>query len=112
MRLAAIKAGQPEVETPVYSHRPTTSCRVECQVIRQPELVIVEGLNVLQVNTKNASPDRSVVSDFFDFSIYVDAAEEDVARWFDGTAPGSAGNGLAGPGFVLPSVSRRCPTSR
>ncbi len=80
--LAAIKSGQPEVVTPVYSHHTYDIVPGRFQVIRHPELVIVEGLNVLQVDTKDASPDQVVVSDFFDFSIYVDAAEDDIARWF------------------------------
>lgn len=79
--LLAIKAGHPEVEAPVYSHRTYDILPGECQVIRRPDMVIVEGLNVLEVNTK-AVPDQVMVSDLFDFSIYVDAAEEDVARWF------------------------------
>ena len=79
--LAAVKAGHPEVETPVYSHRTYDILPGESQVIRRPDMVIVEGLNVLEVNSKGA-PDHVMVSDFFDFSIYVDATEEDVARWF------------------------------
>ena len=79
--LTAIKAGHPEVQTPLYSHHTYDILPGEFQVIRRPEMVIVEGLNVLEVNTKVA-PDQVMVSDFFDFSIYVDAAEEDVARWF------------------------------
>jgi type I pantothenate kinase len=79
--LAAIKAGQPEVETPVYSHHTYDIVPGESQAIRRPDMLIVEGLNVLEVNTKVA-PDHVMVSDYFDFSIYVDAAEDDVARWF------------------------------
>ena len=66
----------------MYSHHTYDIVPGRFQVIRHPELVIVEGLNVLQVDTKDASPDQVVVSDFFDFSIYVDAAEDDIARWF------------------------------
>jgi len=80
--LAAIRSGAPEVETPVYSHLAYDIVPGERQVLRRPDVVIVEGLNVLQVSTKGTSPDHVVVSDFFDFSIYVDAAEADVARWF------------------------------
>ncbi|MGA3149874.1 MAG: type I pantothenate kinase [Acidimicrobiales bacterium] len=80
--LAAIRSGAPEVRTPVYSHVAYDIVPGEQQVLRRPNIVIVEGLNVLQVNTKGASPDHVVVSDFFDFSIYVDAAESDVAEWF------------------------------
>jgi type I pantothenate kinase len=54
----------------------------ELRTVSRPDIVIVEGLNVLQVSTKGASPDHTVVSDFFDVSLYVDAAETDVARWF------------------------------
>jgi type I pantothenate kinase len=95
--LAAIKAGQPEVETPVYSHHTYDIVPGESQVIRHPEMVIVEGLNVLQVNTKDASPNQVVVSDFFDFSIYVDAAEEDIARWFGERLQGLRATALQEP---------------
>jgi type I pantothenate kinase len=80
--LAAIRGGKPEVSTPVYSHLAYDIVPGQFQVLRRPDIVIVEGLNVLQVNTKGASPDQVVVSDFFDVSIYVDAAEMDVADWY------------------------------
>jgi type I pantothenate kinase len=80
--LAAIRSGRPEVQTPVYSHLAYDILPDEFQVLRRPKIVIVEGLNVLQVSTKGEHPEQVVVSDFFDFSIYVDAVEEDVARWF------------------------------
>ena len=81
--LAATKAGAPEVVAPIYSHHAYDIVPGQFQVIRRPDILLVEGLNVLQVNTKGASPDHVVVSDFFDFSIYVDAAETDVAQWFE-----------------------------
>ena len=68
--------------TPVYSHLAYDIVAGQFQILRRPDIVLVEGLNVLQVNTKGASPDHVVVSDFFDFSIYVDAEEDDIARWF------------------------------
>jgi type I pantothenate kinase len=80
--LAAIRAGDREVVTPVYSHFLYDIVPDEFHVLRRPSIVIVEGLNVLQVSTKGVSSDHGVASDFFDFSIYVDAAEEDIARWF------------------------------
>jgi type I pantothenate kinase len=80
--LAALRAGDPEVVTPVYSHLDYDIVPGQFHVLRQPDAVIVEGLNVLQVNTKDATPDHVVASDFFDFSIYVDAAEADIAQWF------------------------------
>ena len=80
--LASIRAGNEEVATPVYSHLSYDIVPDEVQIIRRPDFLIVEGLNVLQVTTRGVSPGHVVVSDFFDVSIYVDAAETDVARWF------------------------------
>ncbi len=80
--LAALRRGDPEVTVPVYSHLAYDIVPDQLQVLSQPAIVIVEGLNVLQVNTQGGSPERGVVSDFFDVSIYVDAAEADIARWF------------------------------
>jgi type I pantothenate kinase len=74
--LAAVKAGRPEVVAPVYSHLAYDIVPGEEQVVRSPDILIVEGLNVLQ-----AGPGR-VVSDFFDFSVYVDAEEADIERWY------------------------------
>jgi type I pantothenate kinase len=76
--LAAVKSGRPEVEAPVYSHLAYDILPGEKQVVRRPDILVFEGLNVLQ-----APAGASVVtSDFFDFSVYVDAEEEDIARWF------------------------------
>jgi type I pantothenate kinase len=80
--LAAIRGGASEVPTPVYSHLTYDIVPGQFLVLRRPDIVIVEGLNVLQVNTKGASPDHVVVSDFFDVAIYVDAAETNVADWY------------------------------
>lgn len=79
--LASIRAGEAAVETPVYSHMAYDVLPGETQVFHQPRIVIVEGLNVLQIHTRESAP-QQVVSDFFDFSIYVDADESDVAHWF------------------------------
>ncbi len=80
--LLAIKAGDSEVEVPVYSHDAYDIVPGELQIVHRPEIVIVEGLNVLQVHTTGTPSDHAVISDFFDFSIYVDAAEEDIEKWF------------------------------
>jgi type I pantothenate kinase len=80
--LSAIKAGRPRVEIPVYSHVTYDIVPGEVQTVESPDMVIVEGLNVLQVSTTDVPPDHVVASDFFDFSIYVDADEGDIARWF------------------------------
>lgn len=81
--MADVKSGREEVTAPVYSHLTYDIVDDEAVVIRQPDIVIVEGLNVLQtpiVGAKTAP--RLFVSDFFDFSIYVDAPEDDIKRWY------------------------------
>lgn len=81
--LAAIKAGRPEVRAPVYSHLTYDIVPDEHVVVRQPDVLIVEGLNVLQPARATAAGESSLaVSDFFDFSIYVDARAADVRQWY------------------------------
>ncbi len=72
-----LKSGCPKVRAPIYSHLIYDVIADEEAEIRQPDIVIVEGLNVLQ--TPGRGP---FVSDFFDFSIYVDADERDIERWY------------------------------
>ncbi|HEX3784373.1 MAG TPA: type I pantothenate kinase [Pseudonocardiaceae bacterium] len=71
-----VKAGNAEVHAPVYSHLSYDIVPGESQVIRKPDILIIEGLNVLQ-----PAP-RLSVSDFFDFSVYVDAHLHDIRRWY------------------------------
>lgn len=73
-----LKSGAPEVRAPVYSHVVYDILPEEEVVVRQPDIVILEGLNVLQVG----SSATEFVSDYFDYSIYIDAAEEDIRRWY------------------------------
>ena len=81
--LAALKAGEPEVRAPVYSHLTYDIVDGDENVLRSPDIVIVEGVNVLQTPARRGRTDASlVVSDFFDFSIYVDASEEDLEDWY------------------------------
>jgi type I pantothenate kinase len=85
--LADVKSGAPEVSAPVYSHLAYDIVPGEFQIVRQPDVVIVEGLNVLQTGAARgaaAAPNRPAlfVSDFFDFSIYVDAQEGDIEQWY------------------------------
>lgn len=80
--MADLKAGQPEVQAPVYSHVIYDIVPDETLVVRRPDIVIVEGLNVLQTGDGHPDRLRTFVSDFFDFGIYVDAAEPDVEQWF------------------------------
>ena len=81
--LADVRAGHPEVHAPVYSHLIYDVVPDETQVVRGPDVLIVEGLNVLQTGAgRRDRPPPVFVSDFFDFSVYVDAEEDDVERWF------------------------------
>lgn len=81
--VSEVKSGKPEVTAPVYSHLVYDIIPDEHVVVRQPDVLIVEGLNVLQqpiVTPERRS--RLALSDFFDFSIYVDAREADIRRWY------------------------------
>ncbi len=77
--MADLKSGAAEVCAPVYSHLAYDIVEGECHCIHQPDIVIIEGLNVLQTGTGRAP---MFVSDFFDFSIYVDADEADIEQWY------------------------------
>ncbi|MET0728524.1 MAG: type I pantothenate kinase [Acidimicrobiales bacterium] len=79
--LEEVKRGEPEVGVPVYSHVVYDIVDGEEQVLRQPDIVILEGLNVLQTGAE-AGHESRFVSDWFDFSIYVDADEADIERWY------------------------------
>ena len=76
--LREVKSGTTEVTAPVYDHMTYNILPDETVVVRRPDIVIVEGLNVLQVNSEGVE----FVSDYFDFSIYVDAAEADIEQWY------------------------------
>ncbi|MDQ0191324.1 type I pantothenate kinase [Alicyclobacillus cycloheptanicus] len=82
--MADVKSGKPLVHAPVYSHLIYDVVPDETIEIRHPDIVIVEGLNVLQTGgTKQAkSAPRLFVSDFFDFTIYVDADEAHIKHWY------------------------------
>jgi type I pantothenate kinase len=78
-----IKAGKHVAAAPVYSHLTYDIVPGKRITVERPDILIVEGLNVLQ--TSRAPRDgRAVpfVSDFFDFSIYIDAEETDIQRWY------------------------------
>ncbi len=80
--LAGMKSGRDTMEVPVYSHLYYDVIKGETQTIEQPDILIVEGINVLQVSTSKRTKRRVFVSDFFDFSIYVDAGEKDIRKWY------------------------------
>lgn len=78
-----VKAGVPSVDAPVYSHQSYDIVPDEAQVVDRPDILIVEGLNVLQTRDgQPGKPLRLFVSDFFDFSIYMDAEERDIEAWY------------------------------
>jgi type I pantothenate kinase len=81
--MADVKSGVSEVAAPVYSHLAYDVVPGEFQVVTQPDIVIVEGLNVLQTGGGRRGRHSSMfVSDFFDFTIYVDASEADIEHWY------------------------------
>ena len=81
--VAEVKAGKDEVSAPVYSHLTYDIVPGERIVVRRPDVLIVEGLNVLQAPRVLADGRTGLaVSDFFDFSVYVDARREDIRGWY------------------------------
>ncbi|RJL23558.1 type I pantothenate kinase [Bailinhaonella thermotolerans] len=76
--VSQVKAGVPEVSAPVYSHLEYDIVPGERQVVRKPDILLLEGLNVLQPAPMNSL----AVFDFFDFSIYVDAKTEHIREWY------------------------------
>ena len=78
-----IKSGKDEVEAPIYSHLVYDVVPDEKVVVKRPDIVIIEGLNVLQpARMRDDGRTGLAVSDFFDFSVYVDAALTDIKRWY------------------------------
>jgi type I pantothenate kinase len=80
--LREVKSGAAEVTAPVYSHVVYDIVEGEEIVVRQPDILILEGLNVLQVGAPTKGETNEFVSDYFDFSIYIDADEADIEHWY------------------------------
>jgi type I pantothenate kinase len=78
--VARVKAGADEVRAPVYSHLTYDRVPGAEIIVRRPDILIVEGLNVLQPPGPGAS---LAVSDLFDFTVYVDARTSDIAQWYE-----------------------------
>lgn len=78
--VTAVKAGAPVVSAPVYSHLVYDIVPGAQAVMRRPDILLLEGLNVLQPAPPGGT--ALAVSDFIDFSIYVDAATADIRRWY------------------------------
>lgn len=76
--LRDLKSGTAEVSAPVYSHVVYDIVQGEEISVRQPDILILEGLNVLQVGSES----NEFVSDYFDFSIYIDAEEDHIEQWY------------------------------
>ncbi len=78
-----VKSGAPQVSAPVYSHHVYDIVEGETITVNQPDILIIEGLNVLQPAPRRADGTTGLaVSDFFDFSVYVDADDTDVRQWY------------------------------
>jgi type I pantothenate kinase len=81
--LADLKAGKQELQVPVYSHHDYDIVPGEFETLQQPDIVIIEGLNVLQIpRKKTLQQPQWFVADFFDFTIYVDAATDVIKQWY------------------------------
>ena len=81
--LVEVKSGRDRAQAPVYSHLSYDIIPNQQQMVSRPDIMILEGLNVLQ--TGDLQPGRRsnmFVSDFFDFSIYIDADEADIEAWY------------------------------
>ena len=78
--VSAVKSGATEVRAPFYSHLSYDIVPDAQIVVRQPDVLIVEGLNVLQPPGQGHG---LAVSDLFDFTVYVDARTRDIARWYE-----------------------------
>ena len=81
--ISDIKSGERDVEAPLYSHLTYDVLKDETQVVDQPDILIVEGINVLQTG-RPPRDGRGIpnTSDFFDYSIFIDADEQDLRAWY------------------------------
>jgi type I pantothenate kinase len=78
-----VKAGRPRVTAPVYSHLTYDIVPGQRTVTHRPDILLLEGLNVLQPAPPPLAGQAALaVSDFIDFSVYVDAATDDIRRWY------------------------------
>ncbi len=81
--LSDLKSGKTNLRVPLYSHARYDVLQNEYKSINRPQIVIVEGLNLLQSNRSQGKDDPHVfVSDFLDFSIYLDAPMPIIKQWY------------------------------
>ena len=96
--VTAVKSGAREVSAPVYSHLLYDIVPDEQHVVRHPDILILEGLNVLQTGP------TLMVSDLFDFSVYVDARIEDIEQWYISRFLAMRTSAFADPQLALPPL--------
>ena len=99
--VTSVKSGADQVCAPVYSHLQLRHRPDDKQVVRHPDILILEGLNVLQTGP------TLMVSDLFDFSVYVDARIEDIEHWYVVAVPGDARRRVRRPGTRTSTTTRR-----
>jgi len=80
--LSDIKSGKRNLKAPVYSHLHYDIVPDEFIEVDQPDILIVEGLNVLQTRGTKLGEQNVFVSDYFDFTMYVDAKSDDIRQWY------------------------------
>lgn len=81
--LYKLKSGETDLRIPVYSHLQYDIIPGQFTEVKSPDIVLLEGLNVLQTRSEmNVDEPELLVSDFFDFSIYLDADEKDIKKWY------------------------------
>jgi type I pantothenate kinase len=106
--LAAVKSGQGAVSAPLYDHQTYDIVPGGQQVVDGPDILVLEGLNVLQAGRRaDGSTAEVFLSDFFDFSVYVDAAEAGVPGQLGVLPPVRRPDRRAGPGHRAGHLGRR-----
>jgi type I pantothenate kinase len=80
--VARLKSGEQNIEIPVYSHLTYDVLPNRRRLIEAPDVIIIEGLNVLQTGAATPDGPRVFVSDYFDFAIYIDADPKVVRTWY------------------------------
>lgn len=80
--LADVKSGKRHLQAPVYSHLQYDIVPDQTIEVDQPDILIVEGLNVLQTRGAKLGEQNVFVSDYFDFTMYVDAKSDDIRQWY------------------------------
>ena len=104
--LADLKSGKAEARAPVYSHLTYDIVRGKFIAVKRPDILILEGLGVLHTGTAAPKGPQVFVSDFFDFSIYLDADERLIRKWFIERFLTFRETAFRDPDVVLPEVRR------